>query len=245
MRQVFPLALSTALLLAIPVAMAQHAAAGHSGGYAGASAGHGFSGGHATSGFAGRYSGSRVPTSVRTSRTRSVASRNLARRRMTSSARRRPVRRPSYRYRSPYRANGLYPYPIYANSWDLVPWDLGYPDFTGYDDQPAQDAPDAASQQEDSAPAQQDDSRAEYGGGRNPSLASASSQLIAPEPQLMLIFRDGHREAIRNYLLTRKALFVMDHAASGHQQRIPLTDLNLSATEQEAEQAGLQFTPPA
>jgi hypothetical protein len=37
----------------------------------------------------------------------------------------------------------------------------------------------------------------------------------------------------------------MDRAAAGYQQKIPLSALNLPATEQAAQQAGLDFTPPA
>jgi hypothetical protein len=62
---------------------------------------------------------------------------------------------------------------------------------------------------------------------------------------LTLIFSDGHQQAIRNYVLTSDTLIVLDQAASGYQQRIPLAALNLSATEQAAQQAGLDFSPPA
>ena len=72
-----------------------------------------------------------------------------------------------------------------------------------------------------------------------------SSDSVAAEPQLMLIFNDGHQEGIHNYVLTSSAVIVLDQAASGRQQRVPLTSLNLPATEQAAQQAGLDFTPPA
>src|ERR1019366_10742166 len=67
---------------------------------------------------------------------------------------------------------------------------------------------------------------------------------MAPEPQLTLIFRDGHTQTIRNYMLTPITLIVMDQAASGREPRIPLSELNLPATEQAAQQAGLDFSPP-
>jgi hypothetical protein len=38
-----------------------------------------------------------------------------------------------YSYRSPYRGVYAYPY-YYSSSWGLLPWDLGYPGFTGYGD---------------------------------------------------------------------------------------------------------------
>jgi hypothetical protein len=62
---------------------------------------------------------------------------------------------------------------------------------------------------------------------------------------LTLVFNDGHRESIRNYVLTSSSVIVLDQAASGHQQRIPLATLDLNATEEAAQQAGLDFTPPA
>ena len=68
---------------------------------------------------------------------------------------------------------------------------------------------------------------------------------MAAEPELRLIFRDGHQQSIRNYVLTGKTLIVLDHAASGRQQRISLGDLDILATEHAAEDAGLDFNPPA
>jgi hypothetical protein len=68
---------------------------------------------------------------------------------------------------------------------------------------------------------------------------------LAPEPALTLVFNDGHQETIHNYVLTQGAIIVLDQAASGRQNRIPLTSIDLAATEQAAQQAGLDFTPPA
>ena len=76
-------------------------------------------------------------------------------------------------------------------------------------------------------------------------LRATVANSVASEPELTLIFNDGHREAIHNYVLTHDALIVMDQAASGRQQQIPLASLNLPATEQAAQQAGLDFSPPA
>jgi hypothetical protein len=66
-----------------------------------------------------------------------------------------------------------------------------------------------------------------------------------PEPQLTLIFKDGHQQTIRNYVLTHSEVIVVDQAASGRQQQIPLASLDVSATEEAAQQAGLDFSPPA
>ncbi|MGH9607616.1 MAG: hypothetical protein ACRD3N_18145 [Terracidiphilus sp.] len=162
-------------------------------------------------------------------------------------------------YRSAYNgyAYGGYPYG-YVNSWELLPWDLGYPDFTGYgddygDDEASSDQntqPDYAQEQ----PYGEQQPPPEYG-GYGPEYAPWPSQppaapAVAPapagnQPELMLIFKDGHTQAVRNYMLTPSDLIVLDEAASGREPRIPLSELNLPATEREARQAGLDFSPPA
>ena len=78
-----------------------------------------------------------------------------------------------------------------------------------------------------------------------PAASSVSPAGPDAEPELRLIFRDGHQRSIRNYVLTGKTLIVLDNAAGGRQQRIPLADLDLPATEASAEAAGLEFIPPA
>lgn len=163
-------------------------------------------------------------------------------------------------YRSPYRGSGFgvgaYPY-LYASSWELLPGDLGYPGFTddnsGYNSSSGYDTQSAGDQQSPvgAAPVPDDGYRPDYAGPADqpysyapaPAAPSASSP-VAPEPALMLIFNDGHQQAIHNYVLTSNAVVVLDEAASGRQQRIPLSALNVTATEQAAQQAGLDFSPP-
>ena len=67
--------------------------------------------------------------------------------------------------------------------------------------------------------------------------------MLESEPALTLVFKDGRQQAIRNYALTADAVIVLDKAAAGRQERIPLTDLNLTATEAAAQAAGLDFAP--
>ena len=64
---------------------------------------------------------------------------------------------------------------------------------------------------------------------------------MAAEPQLTLIFQDGHTQTIRNYVMTPSTVIVIDEAASGRELRIPLSELNLQATERAAQQAGLDL----
>lgn len=142
-------------------------------------------------------------------------------------------------------------YPYYGNSWELLPYDLGYTDFTG------DDSDDSAAQQNSaqtgvSVPPPDAGYRPEYPGYEGEPYPDqqayagppAPAAPIAPEPELTLIFKDGHTQAIHNYVLTPNDVVVLDEAATGRQQRIPLNELNLPATEKTAAQAGLDFTPP-
>ncbi len=162
------------------------------------------------------------------------------------------------RDRGRYRGYGYggYPYAPFLNSWELLPWDLGYPDFSGYDngyddsngyDSAGIPSDIAAQPYADSSAPDDPDYRPDYAPyASNPwGAPQQAGDPVAPEPGLTLIFKDGHQQAIHNYALTPDTVIVMDQASSGRQQQIPLAELNLPATEQAAQQAGLQFNPPA
>jgi hypothetical protein len=246
MRRIFSVASISVLLVILPPAFGQRAAA-HAGGFSSGhvSASHSFGGGFSvsfarSSGFASRsFATAPRVTSTAPNRAFSPAYRIP----YGSSASRGAGNRNGSRYRSPYRGYGAYGgYPYYANSWELLPRDLGYPDFTGdsYDS-----GSDPAQQPASSLAPLDDGYRQGYGEPPYQNSAAVSSAPIAPEPQLTLIFNDGHQQAIRNYVLTPDTVIVLDQAASGYQQRVPLASLNLPATEQAAQQAGLDFSPPA
>jgi hypothetical protein len=247
MRRTFPVAFLSALLVTLPSAFAQRAVA-HGGG---------FSSGHVSAPASHSFGG--FSSSRSSSASRSLAPRSFANApRMTSTApsrafapgyrvpygatpaSRRSDGRSAFHYRSPYRGYGGYPY--YANSWEVLPWDLGYPDSPGYN---GDSGSDAAQQPAASIAPPDDGYRQDYGEPVYQNSTAFSSPSIAEEPQLTLIFNDGHQEAIRNYVLTSDTVIVLDQAASGRQQRVPLAELNLPATEQAAQQAGLDFSPPA
>lgn len=267
------------LLTLAPAALAQHG--GHAGGFSGGHIGGGLSGGH-MGGFGGGFSGrsfsggfsgrsssfaprsySTAPHMTWTTPARGFATGNRyasGYRGNWNTARQGWAGRgrdgDRGRYRAPYRGVGFYGGYPYANSWELTPWDLGYPDFLGYGndigygqggDEASGDAP---PEPQDYGPAPEDDSRPAYGEPAEASGFPRAAPATAPlpmekEPELTLIFNDGHQQAIRNYALTGDAIIVLDDAATGRQQRIPLSSLNLQATEQAAQQAGLDFTPPA
>ena len=140
-------------------------------------------------------------------------------------------------------------HPVYNSIAAETPWDFGYLDLRAFS--PANAISPAASQHAESVQPQQDERRPAYGAPAAndapapPAESAATPTAIAAEPELRLIFRDGHQQSIRNYVLTGKTLIVLDHATSGRQQRISLTDLDITATEQAAEDAGLEFSPPA
>lgn len=144
-------------------------------------------------------------------------------------------------------AYGYGGYPYYANSWELLPYDIGASDFMG-DDTNGGAGQQSSAQPAESVPPPDTGFRPEYPGyeeQQSYAAPSAATAPIAPEPELTLIFKDGHTETIHNYVLTASDLVVLDQASAGRQQQIPLDELNLPATEKSAQQAGLDFTPPA
>lgn len=157
------------------------------------------------------------------------------------------------RYRHAYSgyAYGGFPFP-YVNSWELLPWDIGYSDFTGYGDesgtaeQSNAQAP-SYEQQQQPAPPPDEGYRQDYASASEQAQAQqpAASTPLQYEPALALIFKDGHTQMIRNYVLTPRDIILMDNAASGRIPRIPLSDLNLPATQQAARKAGLDFSLPS
>lgn len=263
MRRVLPVAMLSVLLAAAPAAVAQH---GGSGGHAGGGFHGGFSGGHASfggfhSGFAG-YSGFRGGFSTAQSYGRfsgGVARFYGGAGQYRAGYGGAGVYRPEYQpgreirgRRGHYhvRNSGYYGYggyPAYVNSWELLPWDLGYPDDTDDDTSAAQPAaepgPEYGPEPEGGyEPGPDSGYREDYA----PAAYEAAPQApITPEPQLTLIYKDGHTQQVRNYALTQDALLDLDEADSGRVTHIPLASLNLAATEKAAQQAGLEFAPPA
>jgi hypothetical protein len=63
-----------------------------------------------------------------------------------------------------------------------------------------------------------------------------------PVTPTVLVFRDGHRTEIQNYAVIGQTLWVLDQRAS---TKIPLTDLDLDATQQENAARGMRFSVPS
>jgi hypothetical protein len=62
------------------------------------------------------------------------------------------------------------------------------------------------------------------------------------EPRnLVLVFRDGHQLTVQNYAITGRTLWILsEHTA----KKIPLSELNLPATEEENAKRGIDFHAP-
>jgi len=61
----------------------------------------------------------------------------------------------------------------------------------------------------------------------------------APVTPTMLVFRDGHRMEIQNYAVIGQTLWILDQRAS---TTIPLSDLDLDATQRENAARGMRFS---
>jgi hypothetical protein len=65
---------------------------------------------------------------------------------------------------------------------------------------------------------------------------------IAAQPSTVLIFKDGHRSDVVNYAIVGDTLFDF---APGRTRKIPLTDIDLSATRKANDDRGIDFELPA
>ena len=74
--------------------------------------------------------------------------------------------------------------------------------------------------------------------------AQRPAQLAPPEPSIpvLLIFHDGHQLEIQNYAIIGQTLWVLDER---NRTKIPLSDLDLSATERENRARGVRFSAPS
>lgn len=71
----------------------------------------------------------------------------------------------------------------------------------------------------------------------------AASDAPAPDqPQTILVFKDGHQLEVSNYAIVGSTLFDL---TPGHSRKVPLADLNLSATAQQNDGRGIDFQLPS
>jgi hypothetical protein len=60
-------------------------------------------------------------------------------------------------------------------------------------------------------------------------------------PSTVLVFRDGHHVEVQNYGIVGQTLWIFSER---HARKVPLTDLDLQATEQVNASRGVDFVPP-
>jgi hypothetical protein len=71
--------------------------------------------------------------------------------------------------------------------------------------------------------------------------AVAEDEPVSAQPDTLLVFKDGHQLEISNYAIVGTTLFDL---TEGHHQKIPLSDLNLTATAKENDERGIDFRLP-
>jgi hypothetical protein len=166
---------------------------------------------------------------------------------------------PFQNWRHTYGGRNRWPYSpyFYANSTYLVPGLLN----SYWDDPNGFDANDGAPyfdqepnqennySQPDPAPAYGSGEQSQ-GSGQGPEYRSKDVPPPAPSAEplplaaLTLIFKDGHSQQIHNYAITRTKLYLLDGAAAGRSLEIPLSAIDLQATEETNRQAGVDFSIP-
>ncbi len=72
--------------------------------------------------------------------------------------------------------------------------------------------------------------------------AQADEEAVSNQPDTVLIFKDGHQVEVSNYAIVGATLF--DLSGSGR-HKIPLSELNLTATIKENDDRGTDFRLPA
>jgi len=256
-----------ALLLAVPV-WAQHggghAGGGHSGGFGGGHAG--FSGGH-SGGVGGAHAGAGVHV-LSGARSGPSASRSFGR--PPTSAQRSFARDP-YRnrgfhgnrfrrgYGNRFQTYGFrnncygyacgYGYPGYGyyDPWLWDWWDSG----STYDqDDPSQDVAAAAEMNRENLEEQRmlrqeeadGDQDAYANSDRAPRPATREADSAPVLPDTVLVFRDQHKQDVRNYAIVGQTLW---NFAPGRTEKIALSDLDLPSTTKANDERGVTFRVPA
>ena len=76
-----------------------------------------------------------------------------------------------------------------------------------------------------------------------PAPAVAAPETPVPDqPKTVLIFKDGHQSEVENYAVIGDTLFDL---SEGRRHKIPLADLDLTATARENDDRGIDFTVPS
>ena len=246
-----------ALFLAVPL-WAQHGG-GHGGGGGHASFGGGHSGGFSSHGSfsSGRVTGSSGSAVHSYSRTPSFAQRSYSRGPYLQDGFR------GNRFRTYGFRNNCYGYACRNYGYGYgYPWGLGYYDpflwdWSGDDaafDNDYNNNLATADQMNQQSLAQQQMMRQEEADGdqdlyasrvaprQAPNAAASDTQPSSIMPPTVLVFRDQHQQEVQNYAIVGHTLW---NFAPGRTQKIPLTNLDLAATEKANDDRGVTFRVPA
>jgi hypothetical protein len=74
-----------------------------------------------------------------------------------------------------------------------------------------------------------------------PQAAESSEEPASDQPQTVLVFKDGHQIQVSNYAIVGSMLYDL---TPGHSRKVPLADLNLTATSQQNDDRGIDFELP-
>jgi hypothetical protein len=72
-------------------------------------------------------------------------------------------------------------------------------------------------------------------------LAREADEPVSDQPGTLLIFKDGHQLEVSNYAIVGSMLFDL---SAGQRHKIPLSELNLTATMKENDDRGIDFQLP-
>jgi hypothetical protein len=75
-----------------------------------------------------------------------------------------------------------------------------------------------------------------------PAPAQSPAPPETPQPPSVLVFKDGHKQEVTNYAIIGTNLFDL---SSARRQKIPIADLDLTATQKANEEQGIEFKLPA
>ncbi len=87
-----------------------------------------------------------------------------------------------------------------------------------------------------------ENSYAEQSSAQHEAATQAEDEPVTNQPDTILIFKDGHQLEVANYAIVGTTLFDL---SEGHRRKIPLSELNLTATTKENDDRGIDFQLPA
>lgn len=75
-----------------------------------------------------------------------------------------------------------------------------------------------------------------------PATTPAQDETVSNQPDTVLVFKDGHQLEVANYAIVGTTLFDL---SEGRSHKIPLSELNLTATAKENDDRGVDFQLPS